>query len=398
MRRFAAALRKRLAPTNPSRTLFRRARWRLVAWNVAVFGLLLVVLGVAAFGFFNSRIYASVDSDLRAQEDRVIKVLPEIEYYPPLLMSQYPFPDGYQAVFYAPAYGRVLETQLCRDPFALLGASGTCLKLTPISADALNDAITSTRGKLPLVPGSPIQIAYDDLRTVTFQRQPWRVLTFAVQDAGTVVGVYQVARVAAGEASALDELKTLLFGGGILGLLLAGLAGLFLAGRALVPLRQAFARQRPFTAGASPELRTPLAVIRANAEMLYRHARGGDEELAGEIIRETDHLNRLVGDLLTLARADADSLRLESRPVDFRALVTAVHEDLSAIAASRGVTSELSLNGPVTIQGDEGRLRQLLLILLDNALKYTDSGGRVDILLDGHESRARLVVADTGIG
>jgi signal transduction histidine kinase len=124
----------------------------------------------------------------------------------------------------------------------------------------------------------------------------------------------------------------------------------------------------------------------------------GDSELVGEIIYETDHLNRLVGDLLTLARADAGSLELNARPVDFRALVSDVHDDLSRIAEANGITSEVSLNGPVTVQGDEGRLRQLLLILLDNALKYTDPGGRVDIALARDDNRARLVVSDTGIG
>jgi signal transduction histidine kinase len=397
MRNSLTRIRRRLFPDHRSRSLFRRARWRLVAWNVLVFGLLLVILDLAAYGIFNSRIYTGVDSDLRAQEDRVVKMIPELDYYPAFLMSQAPFPDGYQAVFYDPSENHVMETQFCRDPVDSL--TDVCQNQQPLSAKALADAVRSTRGKdFSYSTDNPVGVVYEDVRTISPQGQPERVLTFAVQDAGSVIAIYQVGRTVAGEASALDELKVLLLAGGVVGLLLGSLGSLFLAGRALVPIRQAFARQRQFTADASHELRTPLALIRANAEMLYRHARGPDEDLIGEIIRETDHLNRLVTDLLTLARADADSLKLETRSIDFRALVSTVHEDLHAIAESRGITTELSLNGPVTVQGDEGRLRQLLLILLDNALKYTDPGGRVDVTVEREDNRARLVVADTGIG
>jgi signal transduction histidine kinase len=397
MRTSLGRLPQRLVPTHPSRSIFYRARWRLVGLNLLVFGLLLLILGIAAYGVFNSRIFTSVDSDLRHQEERVIATIPDLEYYPPFLMSQAPFPDGYQAAFYDPSFGRVMETQFCRDPVDNL--STACNDQKPISGGALADAVKATRGKdFPYSADTPVQVAFEDLRSVSYEGQPERVLTFAVQDAGTVIAIYQVGRTVAGEASALDELKTLLLAGGVVGLLLAALASLFLAGRALVPIRQAFGRQRQFTADASHELRTPLALIRANAEMLYRHARGTDEELIGEIIRETDHLNRLVGDLLTLARADAESLTLESRPIDLRALVSSVHEDLQAIAGSRGIATEVALNGLVTVQGDEGRLRQLLLILLDNALKYTDPGGKVDVSVGRQDDRARLVVADTGIG
>ncbi|MBV9280841.1 MAG: sensor histidine kinase, partial [Chloroflexi bacterium] len=154
-------------------------------------------------------------------------------------------------------------------------------------------------------------------------------------------------------------------------------------------------------ADASHELRTPLALIRANAEMVLRHGDRlppADGELVAEIIRETDHLHRLVSDLLTLARADTGQVALSTRPVDFRALVSEVHEDLHYIAESRGISSHVALDGPVIVEGDETRLRQLLLILLDNALKYTDQGGHVDVALRRDDNRARLMVSDTGIG
>jgi signal transduction histidine kinase len=123
-----------------------------------------------------------------------------------------------------------------------------------------------------------------------------------------------------------------------------------------------------------------------------------DVDLVNEIIGETDRLNRLVSDLLTLARADVERLQIDRHQVDMRALVEDVHEDVQHIAESLGIDSSVSLDGPVTVQGDPGRLRQLLLILLDNALKYTDPGGRVDLSLEHNDNQARLVVRDTGIG
>jgi signal transduction histidine kinase len=239
-----------------------------------------------------------------------------------------------------------------------------------------------------------------DTRTVTFRGSPYRVLSFAFP---TTQGVYviQISRIASGEEDALDHLRLVLLLGGIVAIVVSAAGSLFLANKALVPIRQAFSRQRQFTADASHELRTPLALIRANAEMLSRHLDRlppSDSELVGEIIDETDHLNRLVSDLLTLARADAESVKIENKPVDFRSLVNDVHEDVQRIAESRGIRSDVTLDGPVTVAGDEVRLRQLILILLDNALKYTDPGGRVDVSLARHDNHARLAVSDSGIG
>jgi signal transduction histidine kinase len=240
----------------------------------------------------------------------------------------------------------------------------------------------------------------EDLRTVSFRGNPYRVLTFGVV-VGNMPYVIQIGRPFLGEEESLDKTAFLLIICAVLGVLLIGGSSFFLANRALIPIRKAFARQRQFTADASHELRTPLALIRANAEMLTLHGDRlppQDTELVTEIIRETDHLNRLISDLLTLARADTESVNINTKPVDFRALVGDVHEDLQRIAESRGIDSELSLNGSVTVPGDEVRLRQLLLILLDNALKYTDPGGKVTVTLGHADRRARLTVADTGIG
>lgn len=383
--------------------MFGTARWKLTGLILLVFALVLGGLGAAAYWSFSSRIYTGVDAELTGQQRNVMAQLPFYGYLIGDFFSNrsQSIPTEYR-VLVANPNGEVNESSECPNPFIMPAIGCYHEGLTPTSQGGIEQAIKNAKSTSPWQPGDPARyMSVHNLRTVTYRGQPWRVLTSAVILNSTPLGIVQIARVVTGEESALQQLRNILLLAGIIGLILATLSSIFLADRALVPIKQAFGRQRQFTADASHELRTPLALIRANAEMLYRHrgpSDAADGELIGEIIRETDHLNRLVGDLLTLARADAESRQLIAKPVDFRALVQSVHEDLQAIAGSRDIGTDLALDGPVTVNGDEVRLRQLLLILLDNALKYTDPGGRVDVSIRREDNRARLVVSDTGIG
>lgn len=365
--------------------MFRTARRRLVAWNVAVLGLILLLLGAAVYTLFSAQVYKDVDSRLQAQATSDVSLL-DLHGGDVNVIVNEPYVDtaDFRTVV-SDAGGGVDVTSACPmgDPYFMFHA---CPKgsMDLVSPAAILSALRTGR----------------DLRTTSFHGLPQRVLTFTVVING-MPRIIQISRSASGEETSLDELRLLLILGALAGMLFTGLGSLFLANRAFVPISQAFRRQRQFTADASHELRTPLALIRANAEMLSRHGSAlppEDDELIGEIIHETDHLNRLVSDLLTLARADSDQVQIARGPVDFSALVADVHDDLLHIAETRGIRSTLSLDSNITVQGDEGRLRQLLLILLDNALKYTDQGGQVDISLRGEDAHARLVVSDTGIG
>jgi signal transduction histidine kinase len=365
--------------------MFRAARQRLVAWNVLVLSIIVAVFGGVVYAFYSSQIYNGADAQLRSQADRINHFLAEHGGDLTQLQLSYNTPfDRDDRTIIANTLGQVNGTTDCSTA-NIFGLSCPKDAFHLASVDGVRQA---------LADGS-------DLRTVSFRKEPQRVFTYVYPQTGTPLAVFQISRSVQAEENSLETVKRLLILGGLLGIILTGFGSFFLANRALVPIRKAFARQRQFTADASHELRTPLALIRANAEMLCRHGEQlphGDTELISEIIHETDHLNRLVSDLLTLARADSEKVKLTTRPLDFRALVSDVHEDLRRIAESRGIGSSVSLNGPVTVDGDEVRLRQLLLILLDNALKYTDPGGRVDVSLERENGHARLQIADTGIG
>lgn len=166
----------------------------------------------------------------------------------------------------------------------------------------------------------------------------------------------------------------------------------------LVSLEEAYNTQQRFISDASHELRAPLTAIQGNLELLRLQKAMSErerEEALAEAEREAGRLTRLVTDLLVLARADAGVV-IKRQPVD---LDTVVLESLrSARQLTRGQKLLLDTFEPVKIKGDEDRLKQLVLILLDNALKYTPDTGSVTISLRCHEKEAEIFVTDTGVG
>jgi signal transduction histidine kinase len=192
---------------------------------------------------------------------------------------------------------------------------------------------------------------------------------------------------------------------GTLGVLGAMIVTLFVTQRALVPIREAFATERRFVAAASHELRTPVAIIRASAEILERErlVASGGSSLLDDILGETDRLGRLVGDLLALASAEAGALALDLAPVDLGAWFADLGRRSGAIAASRGVRLAVSPPGVVhglDVTADRDRLDQLVLILVDNAIAHSPPGGlvRLDLIEDRRAGRAVVRVRDEGPG
>ncbi len=171
-------------------------------------------------------------------------------------------------------------------------------------------------------------------------------------------------------------------------------------------LREAYAKlegsleaQRRFVADASHELRTPLTAIRGNAGLLRQVEDVTPEDHAAALAQihdEAERMSRLVGDLLTLARADAGRSLPRSVPVPLGPLLQEVAGQARLLAADRRL--EVEVVRPVEVTGDPDTLRQLALILLDNAVRYTSPGDSINVRLDAKDGEARLTIADTGIG
>lgn len=165
-------------------------------------------------------------------------------------------------------------------------------------------------------------------------------------------------------------------------------------------LETSFAALRRFTADASHELKTPLAVLRADVERAMSATTRRDDRLIAleEALHETTRMADLVESLLTLARADEGRFDLYRETVDLSELTLEVYETAVILGEAAGVAVTLPFTAEVAVAGDRTRLRQLFLNLVTNAIKYTPRGGRVDIGLGRHPDNVTFAVRDTGAG
>jgi signal transduction histidine kinase len=201
-------------------------------------------------------------------------------------------------------------------------------------------------------------------------------------------------------SSAADSLKGLLmiflWVGGVSLLVLFGIS-LFFASRAVKPIQAAFEKQQQFVADASHELRTPLTVIRTQLALLGDHADPQEQKWLRGIRTETEQMTSLITDMLDLAKLDhgISAVRLETSLNDLMENCLLSYE---AVFFEKGVDVAVEATSEVRVFVDPAGIRRILVILLDNAVKYTPPGGRVDLRLGSERQRAVLSVRNTGEG
>jgi signal transduction histidine kinase len=209
----------------------------------------------------------------------------------------------------------------------------------------------------------------------------------------------QVSRSLEDQDRILAKLVSGLLQWGVVFALILAAVSWWLSGRALRSAQIAWDKQQAFIAHAGHELRTPLTMIRAAAEITQRKLPANDSRRGpvAAIIAEADRMGRLVGDLLLLSRLDAHALRVELRPVDLGRLVEEVTVSFGRVAFERGVVLK---SGPVQGKAlaDTDRLRQVLLILLDNALRHAPEGSGMEIESGSTGGKINLTVRDHGAG
>ncbi len=279
-------------------------------------------------------------------------------------------------------------------------------------------------------------------RDVVVERANLRVLTvpLTVGLSDRIIGVLQVATSMAVVRSTQKVLLIILLIGVVVAMTIAGVAGWISIERALAPLdavtqtalqitraddlsrripyrgppddeigqlihafnqtlgrlETLFNSQRRFLADVGHELRTPLTVIKGNVDLM-RRMQCVDDESMDSIEDEVDRLTRLVGDLLLLAQAESGKLPLARRTVELDTLVFDVLQQMNVLARDR-LQLRLGEIDQVLVCGDKDRLKQVLLNLVGNAIKYTPQGGEVVVGLAKADNKARLTVSDNGPG
>lgn len=398
-------------------------RWRLSLWYTSVLAATLTLFGLLLYGLLAAELSQSVDEHLVRQAQHVAGTLMPHDMMMGRNLVAFASPDTVTLLFTAD--GTVLASTAARPPL-------------PPQLDLAQRSVAT---------GTP--------QLVTVERN-WRVwvgpLTrvshpemFRSENSRTDLPVFlQIATSLAAVRNTLRHFAVWLIGVGLLAILLALLVGLLVAESALEPLAamtetaraiaagrgfhrrlevpnrddelsqlattfnemlaslaEAYDAQQRFVADASHELRAPLTVIRGNLHLLATEQEPGlspeeRREVLADTQAEAERMSRLIEDLLVLARADAGAT-IAWEPVELDRLLLETLCPYRRRSKDGPVALRLTHIEPITVNGDPERLRQLVVIFLDNAFRYTPAG-EVRVSLESEGEWAKLTVADTGIG
>ncbi len=227
--------------------------------------------------------------------------------------------------------------------------------------------------------------------------QRLRLLSYRTQS-GQQPAVLQVGRLLEDQDRVLLRVATSIGVAGLALIALVGAGSWWLAGRTLVPAQQAWDRQQTFVANASHELRTPLTLMRASTEVAMRQKAGPKRNrLLQDVLSETDYMSRLVDDLLLLSRLDGGRLQLALEPLAVNALLADVRAQAAKLPGGSTVAIKNESRN-ANVMGDRTRLRQVLLILLDNALGHNPPGTPIQVTAHQQGDRVEISVQDQGKG
>lgn len=348
---------------------------KLATLNSIVFLLIFVAFGAIVYGYVAYRLFDEVDDSLRAKAEDFLIVNGQLAIIKP------------DTVLFDP---RIFI--LLRD------ANGMLLSLYPSKMDESGNVkelaaqIDNSRPETKRIHGHIYRVFSQPYR------HPDAVLlqgseTFAVHDI-IAIGIVD------SEAALLKSLLIVISVALIIGVLIIILAGFYLARRALVPIRDIWNKQQQFVADASHELRTPLTIIKSNAELVLRHPDNSIQEESiriTNIIRESVRMNKLISTLLTLARADANEAQLNLITINLNQIVRAVVEQFQPLAELKGLVLAVDIEGQIVLSADKEWLHQLLVIILDNAIKYTPAG-QIVIRCRQLSANAQIQIIDSGHG
>ncbi|HDR7435398.1 MULTISPECIES: HAMP domain-containing sensor histidine kinase [Bacillus] len=346
-------------------SMFQKTRIRLTILNSLVFIILIGVLGSIIYSYTYKRIYNEMDQSIKMAtqygKNSDVKIPPR--------KSMENIKIGDPRVTKITWNGKIVEIE------------GNNHKFRSIFEENLEKF-------------SPKKLG--DLQDIEVQGRYFR--TFALQEDGKIV---QIVRDTTAEEEMLNTLFLILVIGCSIGSLCAIGIGFFLAGRALVPIQNSWEKQQQFVSDASHELRTPLAVIQSKTDILFQSPSATIEEKAMDIStisKECRRLSKLVSNLLLLARSDSNQIEMDKKTFEMDKLLEEIVDPYKEIASYQEKEMILKVEHDISFMGDRERIHQMMVILLDNAMKYTNKGGHIQIECTQTNSSIRIRVKDDGIG
>ena len=349
-----------------------RLRWRLTAWYAGTFLVILALLGIGMFAAITWRFDFELDRSLEEATQELVRVATVRDSadasHTAVLFDPRRDPSiPGRALFVTDTLGASADTTL--DPWLrrLAADAGRHRSSTAVKTEGAR-ILRATALAFPLA-GGRTRVAIGVADEIELEDQYASLIAAFV--ASTLVAVVLVA-----------------------------IGGWLLARKSTAPVEEAFSHMRRFMADAAHELRTPLSVVRARAEVALQRARDPGEyaDALRGIEQETTRLGRLVEDLLMLARADAGERRIDRRRVFLDDVTLDAAEAASVIAGRKSVRVEVADFEEAPVIADPDLLRQLVMILLDNAIKFTPPGGHVRVQVMSRGTCSELIVTDTGIG
>lgn len=357
--------------------MFQRTLRKLTSLNSVVFLVLFVIFGGIIMGITSYRLFDRVDDSMK------------------LVGSAFRIAGG--RVTWQPRLARTAFDP--RSIFIIRSADGQLVQLYPGQAEASEETLEAAAA-----------IASGQLKTIEHAGHVYRALSvpydYEERELTVSKEIVEVREIILltnvdAETALLANLLKVIIAGLFIGTTAIFLAGYYLARRALVPIQAAWDKQQQFVADASHELRTPLTVIQSNAELILRHPENTVEQESRRvttILRETMRVNKLVATLLTLARADANQTEMNFAKINISEIIEAIAEQFQLLAEHKEIAFKVVAGNSLRLIGDRERLHQLIVILLDNAIKFTSKPGSVELRCYEKSNFLYIEVEDTGCG
>lgn len=415
-------------------------RLRLTLWYTALLGATLILFSVLVYALLAANLWAQVRQTVGKQADDITGLLTQQLLHQQRLLiirdSGFFFPD--------------LDLFISGSGAQVIGPDGSIV----LRSQNLGKMEVPYRSALPRIQQGLSHTYYGE----TGSKIPFLVYSQPFVLNKEVIGAVQIVQPIDSVENTLNQVSRYLILGTALSLVLAAIVGALIAHRALAPIgaitdtaggitrtgdlgqrlqitdvgsevgqlaatfnemldriQRLFNTQERLIADVSHELRTPLTTMQGNVELLQRMFSSENNPVTGsgpkgevlretlsEVEQETHRMSKMINDLLLLAQADSGALQLQWAPVEMDTLLLEIYRQTKRVAELRkgpgALDVRLGHEDQALVWGDRERLRQLLLNLTDNAIKYTPEGGAITLSLTNEEGWVRIVVRDSGIG